>query len=88
MPFIRRPVENGRERLVCDSDGCGHEELIVEYGPLRKPKKGGKKRASSAGAQSAAPSTISATGTGTKALGMYIRPAILARLKLRAIGRQ
>lgn len=44
MPFSRRPIENGRERLVCDTEGCGNEELIVEYGPLRKPKKGGKKK--------------------------------------------
>jgi hypothetical protein len=42
MPSARKAVANGRERLICDA--CAHEELIVEYGPLQKPKKGGKEK--------------------------------------------
>jgi hypothetical protein len=38
MPFKKTPLENGRKRLVCPT--CGGEKLIVEYGPLKNPKKG------------------------------------------------
>lgn len=44
MPFAKKLVGKGRNRLICDGKDCAHEELIVEYGPLQNPKKGGKEK--------------------------------------------
>ena len=37
MPFPKRKLENGRERYMCR---CGSDRFLVEYGPLKRPKKG------------------------------------------------
>ncbi len=42
MGFDKKPLENGRKRLLCPT--CQGETFIIEYGPVMRPVKGGHKK--------------------------------------------